>query len=31
MDEDEEDREFSKPIVYDFFDQASATLRDIDK
>lgn len=26
MDDDDEDREFSKSIVYNFFDQASATL-----
>lgn len=31
MDDDEDVREFSKSIVYNFFEQASATLRDIDK
>lgn len=31
MDDDEDAREFSKSIVYNFFEQASATLRNIDK
>lgn len=31
MDEDEDDREFSKSIVYNFFEQASVTLPNIDK
>jgi len=30
MDEDEDDREFSKDIVYNFFDQAGVTLSKID-
>lgn len=31
MDDDDEDREFSKDIVYNFFDQASETLTDMEK
>lgn len=31
MDDDEDDREFSKSIVYNFFEQASSTLNGIDK
>lgn len=31
MDDDDEDREFSKSIVYNFFEQASTTLVDMEK
>ena len=31
MDDDEEEREFSKSIVYGFFDQAEQTLREMDE
>lgn len=30
MDEDEEEREFSKSIVYDFFQQADSTFKKMD-
>lgn len=30
MDDDEEEREFSKSIVYGFFDQADATFKNMD-
>jgi len=30
MDDDEEEREFSKSIVYGFFDQAEVTFKDMD-
>jgi osomolarity two-component system, phosphorelay intermediate protein YPD1 len=30
MDDDEEDREFSKSIVYDFFSQAESTFSKMD-
>ncbi len=30
MDDDEEDREFSKSIVYGFFEQADATFTKMD-
>ena len=30
MDDDEEDREFSKSIVYGFFEQAEATFEKMD-
>jgi osomolarity two-component system phosphorelay intermediate protein YPD1 len=30
MDDDEEEREFSKSIVYDFFDQAKSTFLKMD-
>lgn len=31
MDDDEEERDFSKSIVYDFFEQAGVTFKDMDK
>ena len=31
MDDDEDEREFSKSIVYDFFDQAGGTFQKMDK
>jgi len=31
MDDDDDDREFSKSIVFNFFEQANSTLVDIDK
>ena len=31
MDDDEEDRDFSKGIVFGFFDQADATFKSMDK
>jgi len=31
MDDDEDDREFSKSIVYGFFEQAEATFDKMDK
>ena len=31
MDEDEDEREFSKSIVYDFFDQARSTFDKMDQ
>jgi osomolarity two-component system phosphorelay intermediate protein YPD1 len=31
MDDDENEREFSRSIVYDFFDQASETFQKMDK
>lgn len=31
MDDDENEREFSKSIVYDFFDQAGETFQKMDK
>lgn len=31
MDDDEEEREFSKSIVYGFFEQAEATFEKMDK
>lgn len=30
MDDDEEEREFSKSIVYDFFQQAESTFQKMD-
>lgn len=30
MDDDEEEREFSRSIVYDFFDQAQVTFQKMD-
>jgi hypothetical protein len=31
MDDDEDDREFSTSIVFDFFDQAEKTFKNLDK
>lgn len=31
MDEDETEREFSKPLVYNFFEQAEETFEKMDK